>query len=1067
MTTEVCVTEEPTFQPSPSISSQDMAAPKSRNSCCESLRISLITMDAPLSTALSPMDTQNIKDEPCSDINQAAIEHKEHIQNNPLSQFGIEPTPTKDVRPVPATNCGITTSLHSETTHEARPPTSDSSCPLQVTVRTKEEVQGPVGSVDRGSPIDCPIANIQDAAQVHQQASTETTATTVPAVFSVPITSSQSGAPPSESLSTPPDLGPSSKQNSAVIVESNVPGEIQHDISSAKANETRAVDTKSSTTAQPPARRDGTAKGNTAITAHRTKQVARLAKRPAERSSTTKTLRALQAHRAQQKEANIPTAERSRKKDAHKGETRTWTDQEGLASCSRPLRNVCHGQRHIEPGSERDLYPLFDMDGILPGVYHAIGGLVEATLGIKQLFATEHEDLSRDIYNKVWVERHLYYPYPGLDMKPSNDEFDAELEALRSIFPGLGNDFVEQCIVDGFTEATEEWCARLEEHRFALAIKHHQLTVNQIHLQARVHERKVLEVKPIPRSERAGLEERKKRLSELAKEILPLQIQVKQVEKELNGLVDESINKMRKAFRTAYGHQEQFIKKCEKKPEIEAVKGKITEMGYAAITMGTRPRGDRCDGRSEAIISQYIGHLMDTDETLRDLNMELTLDDDDDEPEPEKQHDPLDELPFTLHFDNVFSRGLDEVQPHAEVVLENVPDWFHVLDGKPSLKLRGETPLDRFRHLLRRLQKFREAGKEEELIEASRPKWKLKLEYHDPHPGWATELRRQKGGWWVCRSGPDAPHQEQYCKLCHKDGTSKDAVLPQTYTEKYQEILYEVRAAMAEQSKKDALMFRLELEEHQRDLDRYCQWRDFVRCGVDVGEVLERKDVNELNYGPAAGWGGQANNQGPPTPLDVSKAIDANDPCWKATNSFQSVRSAQPPGTSVPATPPQTPSRGSVPRRIPQQQAVPATTSIVLAKGQPGKKSPTQAVSVLRSAYNRSAGSSSPREISLAQMLEAGKTRIGHGLSRVMSQVWSPQRTSSPKMRNACSQGAESGPTSVSLSGATVVNETITDPFLDTGNYGKAKSVTQVGQTTKKSSLVKLGSRNGVSLDGI
>ena len=40
-------------------------------------------------------------------------------------------------------------------------------------------------------------------------------------------------------------------------------------------------------------------------------------------------------------------------------------------------------------------------------------------------------------------------------------------------------------------------------------------------------------------------------------------------------------------------------------------------------------------------------------------------------------------------------------------------------------------------------------------------------QFHAKHPQWPTKLQQEHGGWWECRSGPDASPPERDCMLCN------------------------------------------------------------------------------------------------------------------------------------------------------------------------------------------------------------------------------------------------------------------------------------------------------------
>jgi hypothetical protein len=52
------------------------------------------------------------------------------------------------------------------------------------------------------------------------------------------------------------------------------------------------------------------------------------------------------------------------------------------------------------------------------------------------------------------------------------------------------------------------------------------------------------------------------------------------------------------------------------------------------------------------------------------------------------------------------------------------------------------------------------------LFLTAKPQWDL--HFHERNHGWTTEHARRYGGWWKCRSGPNAPEIEQKCLHCRR-----------------------------------------------------------------------------------------------------------------------------------------------------------------------------------------------------------------------------------------------------------------------------------------------------------
>jgi len=94
-----------------------------------------------------------------------------------------------------------------------------------------------------------------------------------------------------------------------------------------------------------------------------------------------------------------------------------------------------------------------------------------------------------------------------------------------------------------------------------------------------------------------------------------------------------------------------------------------------------------------------------------------------------------------------------------------VPFWFPILDARAVVRLQGGTPLARFKRLLCMIINY-EANKREEEIGVL-PKKTFTKEWHDADSRWPHPVWRTHGGWWICRSGPEASEAERQCQICH------------------------------------------------------------------------------------------------------------------------------------------------------------------------------------------------------------------------------------------------------------------------------------------------------------
>ncbi|KAI1481440.1 hypothetical protein F4774DRAFT_32088 [Daldinia eschscholtzii] len=130
----------------------------------------------------------------------------------------------------------------------------------------------------------------------------------------------------------------------------------------------------------------------------------------------------------------------------------------------------------------------------------------------------------------------------------------------------------------------------------------------------------------------------------------------------------------------------------------------------------------------------------------------------------------------------------------------HIPEWFEHFE----MPLKGRNREARWNDLTNRIYtletKIRHRNDDEE---SGKALWDKK--WHEPDKRWSFAYRRQHGGWWKCRSGPDAPAAEAKCRLCHGKTTDN---LGQTSTrrsavEKLAELQNAIDKAMTVVGEKD------------------------------------------------------------------------------------------------------------------------------------------------------------------------------------------------------------------------------------------------------------------------
>ncbi|KAL1840559.1 hypothetical protein VTJ49DRAFT_333 [Mycothermus thermophilus] len=952
MATEICLKEVMTTAPVLTEPTRDITSDgqESKGLECSETTISLVAVEVSTTNALPSFESQEVDDtEGQTKASQHVNERgNEHSQPASLSQPDLGLTLTEDdtQHDMAPTRIATVTSQtsHPSTTSEPQAFNSDSSASPPVTATKDEEV---TAAVDIPNPAAHP--NNDCANPCHQPVSTETAITTVPAVFSIPVTPSQSIA---HSDSPPPSThtGPTSKQDAAN--RENAPGDIHHTSTS-----TQAIESASST-ATSPVRRSKGARCFPAATGHRGRHAVRLPKRAVDRAP--KSLRALQNFRAQRsQQANVPAAEPRRDHESKIPSLPLVFEETGgneaLHSLQAPRAPL--GYTPVRPYSRHDRHPIIDMDGIP----HEIGALVEATVRTNTLFARQIDQNPLDPYNRLTIQRHFFFPFPAPDMKEYNDEFDRELEALRPVFKGLGEDFVEGCIVDGFAEATQRWVGRLEEHRAALALKYEEFEINKDELEAYNDERQRLITSSFRPRDRIGSTNRNRRLAEIFAAEIPLKKHRDELKAYLEDLVMGGRAKLIKSLGMDFGLCNAIDQMRHRTAQRQEVETKATQLGISGAMLGLQGNPDEHDDRTRANIQQYTGFVVDRQLKSFDMQDKLHV------PKSVKQTEP--ELP---------------VQSHADDVLSKVPAWFPSLDAKRSVRLHGATPLDRFKDLMRLLGDLSNAAREEELTATSRARKRAwNKEYHEPHPGWSSDVRRENGGCAdsVTRAKQDANHPEK----------SRPT------------------------------------------------YREFLRSGggVNVSEVMHRRDVNELNYRPSAGRGCQVQNGSAVARQKQGiDSLDSRDTYPRVTSAFLDVVSMAR----------RTPSFHTLPLRMPQQLAPPQLCGMVV-RGEMWREKPSpRAAGLLK--FSRHRGSSSL----LKELVVAGKIKIQQGLFKAVARFW----------KTRASSKAIKGSDSVAIDTARTQHVEVPAIATDNTQSAEARAVetdqnTEPQQTkTKSSSTIQL-----------
>jgi hypothetical protein len=144
-----------------------------------------------------------------------------------------------------------------------------------------------------------------------------------------------------------------------------------------------------------------------------------------------------------------------------------------------------------------------------------------------------------------------------------------------------------------------------------------------------------------------------------------------------------------------------------------------------------------------------------------------------DEEQPEDSIDEINSPAIQLDYCTVCMK--DHIPPGPPMTLADrdtcgslIPKWF------PSYLVAR--PWDTYRALINDLVALEEKAQQNDNPARDMEKpaaWNLK--WHEADSEWVAAGRRE--GWWRCRSGPEAPVEEQTCRICHGEDLSGEEEL--------------------------------------------------------------------------------------------------------------------------------------------------------------------------------------------------------------------------------------------------------------------------------------------------
>lgn len=411
-----------------------------------------------------------------------------------------------------------------------------------------------------------------------------------------------------------------------------------------------------------------------------------------------------------------------------------------------------------------------------------------------------------------------YFLFPFDNMGPHNREFNQMLRMARRL-----NMRIEMEPVEGYVEAYSR-----ETAAFTTMTKQHQDQIEKLRVNLSSKEEELVKVNEEQQwildnrrwrfpahHERAANE----RLVHLKKKSNTQTKAVRDAQCELEAGLIRGAEFLENALRRDYGTIEMAIIDHEKKRQRQFKRQKCLAMATEAVAVGLREPLEEQDEHTYRAAQQFISattkHMVERP----------------------------DELPVV---------NLTEL---ANDLITKIPDWFAILDLKNSLELARNTTMDRFKELLLIVKNASaESRRELETPAEEKNKKNFNKEYHDPSPDWPTIKQRVRGGWWRCRTGPDATSAELRCRICHPRGLPRRATQPEpaprTATEDFNVIMDEINKAMTEANNRQQFVLKERLQCEREEIARRRWQREWNRQGggLQPYDVLYGGDVNAINY---------------------------------------------------------------------------------------------------------------------------------------------------------------------------------------------------------------------------
>ncbi|KAL2259251.1 hypothetical protein VTK26DRAFT_7137 [Humicola hyalothermophila] len=409
-----------------------------------------------------------------------------------------------------------------------------------------------------------------------------------------------------------------------------------------------------------------------------------------------------------------------------------------------------------------------------------------------------------------------FFMFPWMEMGAHNGELDMIFESSRRTARGFDMEQLEG-YVDAYAKETVAFIATAKKHQDDIDDLRAFLSSKEGELAKLKEEHKWIMENPRWRYPAPIEAKANRRLTKISKETDSLTRAIRRARSELEAGITDGTDFLANALRRDYGTIETAIKASDMEWKLETKKKRCQEMATEAVVVGLREPLEEQDEHTYRAALQFIHS---TTKHMIDRPAEL---------------------------------GAVDLAQNVDALVSSIPDWFTILDVENPLELQGDSAMDRFKELLQIIGAASSASRVEQETRIEERNKKFTKEYHEPGPDWPTLKQRVRGGWWTCRTGPDATSAELRCKACHPNGLSRrtsNAPARTSVTEDYKHIMDEVKKAMAEANKKQQFQLKERLQCEREEFERWYQQREWRRQGggFQPYEMLYGCDVNAVNY---------------------------------------------------------------------------------------------------------------------------------------------------------------------------------------------------------------------------